>query len=436
MAAFRAVLRHHQGIDIIGGPDDIEDGEDASLPAAHLQLLDRNNAFVHMHPLGLAVNRLILHDLMDLDVVASSPSVLLQNSLDYEVSSRDISALQTRDMPLLLSNVDVPPQNSWHEYTDAVYFNEETGLAVLSVSNTDEELTAPQVESALGSLRYVRRVNEENGCVPSAQEKREEYLGCSREIFGEVSWAETEVEPDPEESFAVPGPEPRQCWLPVIYHSVVHAAEFLAFLEGMIDLPEEYRPALLIDTTGHFTEYETPQRVGDIWVASHGFDSRGYFHHRLDVSYGTSSSGDGLPRLENVEFLHAPLSPLPEEYKDETYRREILALREAADEALENNPALGYTGFMPVARDSSRYRPCKSGECVSSHSSAFTIDLHARNNLLNLSPLLIAIFSLSLSHSPSATSSWMLHDGMPMRMWRSSHLHLGASAGLGGRRGR
>jgi len=35
------------------------------------------------------------------------------------------------------------------------------------------------------------------------------------------------------------------------------------------------------------------------------------------------------------------------------------------DEALMNNPMVGYSGFMPVTRDSTHYRPCKSGECVS-----------------------------------------------------------------------
>lgn len=103
VAAFRAVLRHQQRIHQNGTDDDGD--ADAVVPAVQMQLLDKNNAFVHMHPLGLSVNRLVLHELMGMDVFASSPSILLQNKVDYEVSSQDLSYLQTDEMPLLLTNV-------------------------------------------------------------------------------------------------------------------------------------------------------------------------------------------------------------------------------------------------------------------------------------------------------------------------------------------
>jgi hypothetical protein len=92
VAAFRAMLRHYSKLEA-------KDTRDDALPFAHIQLLDKDSAFVHMHPLGLSVNRFILNGVMGLDVFASSPSILLQNKLDYEVSSQDISSLQTHDMP-------------------------------------------------------------------------------------------------------------------------------------------------------------------------------------------------------------------------------------------------------------------------------------------------------------------------------------------------
>jgi hypothetical protein len=158
VAAFRAMLRYNSKLEAQGTQDD-------ALPFAHIQLLDKDSAFVHMHPLGLSVNRLILNGLMGLDVFASSPSILLQNKLDYEVSSQDISSLQTHDMPLLLSNVGVPPTNSWHPFTKAVHFDTETRLAILSLSMSTEALNVPQIPAASGMLRYVRKMNEENGCV-------------------------------------------------------------------------------------------------------------------------------------------------------------------------------------------------------------------------------------------------------------------------------
>ena len=124
-------------------------------------------------------------------------------------------------------------------------------------------------------------------------------------------------------------------------------------------LPRHHRPALIIDTEGSLKEYEEPTLVDGIWVASPRLNSRTFFQHKLEMSYDAVF---GL-QLDYVEFISAPLSPLPDEMKDETYRSEILALKRAADEALRNNPVIGYSDEMPFARDLTSYRPCKSGEC-------------------------------------------------------------------------
>ena len=379
------MVRHHQG-------------DDAAL---HLQLLDKDNAFVHMHPLGLSVNRLILSDLMGLDVCASSPSILLQNKLDYEVSSQDISNLQTHAMPLLLTNVNVPPQNSWHEFTKAVHFDKDTGLAVLSVSKSDEELNVPQIESAIGSLRYVRKINEENGCISSSESMFSEYLQHSNVTVDSGTLSDLETDQS-------------QCWMPIVYHSD-GANQFVDFLEGMLKLPVD-RPAMIIDTGGNFEEYKVPKLVEGIWIASHGWNSRHYFHHKLNISYDGSSG----PKLESVEFKSAPLSPLPEEAKDEIYRSEIVVLREAADVALKNNPIVGYSDFMPVTRDSSKYMPCKSGECVSCFHYFHLLYLAWSPSISNPDSHYISLFLFSHC-SLLAISLLMLLGGMSMQMWPSSH---------------
>jgi len=344
VAAFRAMLRYHQCNNKI-------ENEDEHTPAVHLQLLDRNNAFVHMHPLGLSVNRLVLHDLMGLEVFASSPSLLLQNKVDYEVSSQDISNLQTQQMPLLLTNVAVPPSNSWYSFTEAVYFDKETGLAVLSISKSDDELNVPQIESAVGSLRYVRKINEDNGCIEASDDAYSDYLEYSI-LTEDVSSEQTDSEPNQESS---------QCWLPIIYHSDSDAVNFQTFNKGMLALPIKLRPAAIVDTIGHYEEeYGTPILNGTTWIASHGWNSRSFFAHKLNLSYGHPNG----PKLESMQFVSAPLSLLPEDAKDDIYKREILTLRHAADEALKHNPVVGYSEFMPMVRDSTKYRPCKAGECV------------------------------------------------------------------------
>lgn len=215
VAAFRAMLRYHSKIE---AQDD--DNDEAALPFAHMQLLDKNSAFVHMHPLGLSVNRLILNGLMGLDVFASSPSILLQNNLDSGVSSQDISYLQTHDMPLLISNVGVPPSSSWYPYTKAVHFDEETRLAILSLPMSTEALN---IQAAMGGLRYVRKVNEENGCVKplsSYHTLLSDYFSHSNVTTKVVKEADSR----------------NNCWLPIVYHSD-KGHQFASFLNAMRNCP-------------------------------------------------------------------------------------------------------------------------------------------------------------------------------------------------------
>lgn len=339
VAAFRAMLRHYSKLEA-------KDTRDDALPFAHIQLLDKDSAFVHMHPLGLSVNRFILNGVMGLDVFASSPSILLQNKLDYEVSSQDISSLQTHDMPLLLSNVGVPPSNSWYPYTKAVHFDTETRLAILSLSMSTEALVVPQIPSALGILRYVRKVNEENGCVMSP-------------LSYHTTFSDFFLNSNVTEKVVVDEMSPSKCWLPVVQHSDKGGDQFVSFLKAMLQLPRKHKPAMIVDTEGSVKEYEEPTLIEGIWVVSLKLNSDTYFQHKLGMSYDTIY---GL-QLDNVEFISAPLSPLPDEMKDEIYRSEIIMLRRAADEAMINNPVVGYSDEMPFTRDLTSYRPCKSGEC-------------------------------------------------------------------------
>lgn len=110
-----------------------------------------------MHPLGLSINGLILNEMMGINIVISRHSILLQNKIDFNVSIFDLSDMQTQDMLLLMTNVGVPPKNSWYPYTRAVHFEENTGLAVMSVSTSDKEFNLPPLESAAGMLRYVAK---------------------------------------------------------------------------------------------------------------------------------------------------------------------------------------------------------------------------------------------------------------------------------------
>ena len=58
------------------------------------------------------------------------------------------------------------------------------------------------------------------------------------------------------------------------------------------------------------------------------------------------------------------LGKIPDEVRDEQYADDVAFLRTLADEAIENDPLAGQTGFMPTARDWDRSLiPCMAGEC-------------------------------------------------------------------------
>lgn len=114
---------------------------------------EKQSQFVQVHPLGWNVNRLVLQELLQWKLLMSTPSLLLQNQRDNYGSKRDLSYLQSPQFPLLITNVDVPPSNSWaianHEY---VHFDPDTHIALLSIANSGEPLNHDQVQSAWGVL--------------------------------------------------------------------------------------------------------------------------------------------------------------------------------------------------------------------------------------------------------------------------------------------
>jgi len=295
-------------------------------PSLVLPRADRDTPFVQMHPLGWNVNRLVLNEILGWKLFASTPSLLAQ---DDEVSRRDLSDLQTEDMPLVLTNVAVPPSNSWYSYTKAIYFDKATGLAVLSVADSDQPYTISQIETCLGILDYVAKVNMESGCTDSTSEYNA-YL--NRTIDS------TE----------------RQCWLPVVYYADIKK-QFDAFLAAVIEY--ENPPALIIDVEANEPAFSTPQRMGSkgVWLVSYRINTTTYYQHRLTISEDKQS-------VTNVELIIKDLEALPPELKDDRYSSDVQTIQSLVDEALANDPVVGSSTMMPVARVGD-YRRCKAGEC-------------------------------------------------------------------------
>ena len=288
---------------------------------------DRVSPFVQMHPLGWNVNRLILNDLFGLSTFISSPSLVYQNDNEFQ-NSED---LQTDSFPFVLTNVNVPPENSWFAYTRHVFFDDTTGLAIIAIVNNDEPLTVSQTDSTIGALNHIQKVNMESGCVESTSK----YFAYRNITIS---------------------PDERRCWIPVVIYADASGPRFQTYIDDVTS--HEYPPALIADFDGNDASLgESAVQIGHkrTWVTSIVKSSFLFFMHSLELT-------DDSTWVKNVTFLVEDMRQMPNELKDSLYAQDIVELSVLADEALLNDPVVGQSTAFPVAREDN-YRRCKAGEC-------------------------------------------------------------------------
>ena len=302
-----------------------ETGNEASLV---LPFFDKSSPFVQSHPLGWSVNRLVLGEIMGWPVFLSPPGLLTQHSGDFNISSRDLSDLQTTEFPFLLSNVGVPPSNSWSPFIAPVFFHDTTGLAVLSIFGDKQQFTIPQVEATLGLLDYVERINQRAECSTD---------NTTFSLF-DVYVNRTLTE--------------RRCWIPIIIFIDIKE-NFLAWLPPVLD--HEYRPALIVHIEETQDEKVQPIMVQGVWVVTFEEDKDEYSQVTIDIA-------EGGREVTNVALIQRDMEVVPDELKDDAYNDHIMRLRSLADEATGTNPRIGQSVFIPAQREGT-YRRCNSGEC-------------------------------------------------------------------------
>ena len=273
-------------------------------PTLVLQRADLTHPFVQM--LGWEVNRKVIHDRLGWSVFASSAN-LVNNQRLYKEKD-----FQTRDMPLLITNLVVPSSNSWQPFVQPIHFDDETHLAVLSILPDSQDRTEPQFASAKGALDYIYRLNEE-----------------------------------------LEGTNPN-FWIPVIYYSDPRRQNWLAFLDKV--LQHEHPPSLLLEIENQDSDrYPIPQLLNDTtWVISYRQHTRRI--HRFEITkVGQKVTG--------VKLHFIDLTEIPEDLKDDQFASDIEFLHGLASEAVKNDPVIGYSEFMPLARDDGETRKCMAGEC-------------------------------------------------------------------------
>jgi hypothetical protein len=325
VAAVAAYLRYYNNLynSTAAGTDHTgNDNLPITLQSIVLPYLDKSSAFVQMHPLEWNMNRIVFHNRMGWNVLLSSPAILTEQ--------RDLSALQSAKMPLLLTNVAVPPSNSWYWFTQPIYFDSSTKLAFISIDSSGSALNVDQVQAASGSLDYIARIS--NGC---------SLMGLENSTFYDNENNAWTTDDDP--NFT--------CWIPVVIYADLQES-FDTFVASIVD--HRHPPAVIFNALGSSPIYAEPTLVQSTWVHTYRTEYTHFNLHRLDISDSTVS---------NVTFTSAEFASMPDAAKDEQYASDIAFLRTLADQALDHDPIVGYTGFMPMHRDDGDYRRCIGGEC-------------------------------------------------------------------------
>jgi hypothetical protein len=303
-------------------------------PSLVIPFARTEEVFDQMHPLGWAVWRLILNDRMGWNIVTLLPSVLLQNKIDSG-NGLDLSDFQTHDMPLLFTNVAVPPTNSWSPFIRNVHFDETTSTATLWIWNQGQVFQTDPVESTLKMLNFIEKVNMETGCIHSHS--------LYDEYFHEANHTHT-------------GDDNRhtgKCWVPVVFVFAEQAGLWERFLSTV---PYHSYPPAVILGRYQFPEDNHTFKKENTWVVEYNDVSVGLYKH-----FALTMNEDGRT-VEKVETIPVP-SSVPDEYKDDQWKSDIAYLRTLADEAIANDPIVGNSTFMPLTRGTDDYRGCMRGEC-------------------------------------------------------------------------
>lgn len=340
-----------------------------SEPLFVLPILETSSQFVRVHPLGWNVNRLILNGLMKWNVYAGQPSLLNQHVRDG--GNQDLTYLQNEDFKLLLSNVNIPPSSSWdggwHEH---IHFDVNTGLALIVIGRMGgTRFSFPQAESANGMLYIVEKENKKLGrhCVTG------ESMDATQVSL--IASYENSYSIDFDQSFPTrnntaageQGGEDKaiiRCWTSVIVFYDTDSDNFERFLEAMKVHP--HPPAVILDAGENNDNYTYPTRVPtttisnsssttttsqDIWVHSYHLSHTSYIQHQFAVDTNQQS-------VQNISFIKHYLNDLPEDYKDDTYKRHIDVLRVLANEAMGNDEIVGFSTEVPPQRSR-----CTIGQC-------------------------------------------------------------------------
>ena len=286
------------------------------------------SAFVQMHPKQWNVNHDVLHDIMGFRLFTHTPSTLYANNVDYSGSKQNLTPLQDRELPFLLTNVQVPPTNSWLPFWEHIYFDSETRVALMAVVDIgDPVYNVDPVEACQKALRFIHLMNQRNNC-----------------DNGHDAATDT-------------------CWIPVIL--LTDSPSFNPLQEFVNSMATyQYPPRLIagveVDPTVP-AKYPTLQKIQSTWVTSFWLDEYNYLHFHFKTSDNGSTYIDAAGQAPS--FVNRPLVQLPESAKDATYQSHVSQIASLANQALLEDRIVGYSQLMVDPRVGDNYRACQAGDC-------------------------------------------------------------------------
>lgn len=301
-------------------------------------IFDYQHPFTQQHPLGWDVNRLVFQELLGWKLFLARLWLL-----ESDDTGRNVEGLQSKDLPLLISNSILNPLDAWARFVEQIHFDEESSIVLIHlVENLDNaNLYTESLGTALSLLDYIHRVNQQSGCLPNT-DRYDAYVNRTSSTVQ------------------------ARCWIPVVLSDLTRYREDI--LDGL--LSHESPPALFVDYNGIDPTLNSGEPIqltngeSTMWALSYRSSSAVFPLIRLRKK-------QNQPTLSNVVFDLQQLRDFPDSAKDEKYASDILQLRQWADETIANDPVIGQsTEFLVAKTPDNLFVRCEAGECE--HGNLFT----------------------------------------------------------------
>ncbi|KAL7529722.1 hypothetical protein ACHAXR_009329 [Thalassiosira sp. AJA248-18] len=238
--------------------------------------------------------------------------------------------------------VHIPKLDRVSKFVQNAYFDHETGTTYIHIGDETQPLAAPAVDSLTAALDYVANLNTNSGCFQPSN------------IFNDGIDEEAE-HGDLDSRCSV---LTSRCWSPIVLFNTPNKELYTACLEAALN--HQHPPLVFYDVHDNNVGYNAPEIVNNSTVVFNLPDSTDVVSH-LRIEVGQYDM-DKRRSITNMKFSETDLDNLPLELKDDDYIKDQKYLRNLADQAIENDPIVGRSGYMPFTRFEN-WRMCMGGEC-------------------------------------------------------------------------